>query len=157
VTLVPAQQDAIPRWLERLQKAGYRLTAPRRVVVEVIASSRHVMEPQAVYALARERYPHIGLVTVYRTLEKLEDLGLIQRIHRPDGCQAFIATVEGHQHPLICRRCGRVEYFSGDAEIVTRLSRHVADESGYTIQEHWLQFFGLCAECRRQETAQGMN
>ncbi len=151
MTLIPARQNLVSDWLARLHEAGYRLTAPRRVVVEIIANSRYVMEPQAVYLLARQRAPRIGLATVYRTLEKLEDLGLIQRIHRPDGCQAFIATVEGHQHPLICRRCGRVEYFSGDAAIVTRLSQHVAEESGYTIQEHWLQFFGLCSECRREE------
>ncbi len=153
MTLVPSQQNLVSEWLARLHEAGYRLTAPRRVVVEVIANSRYVLEPQAVHALARQRSPHIGLATVYRTLEKLEDLGLIQRIHRPDGCQAFIAAVEGHRHPLICRRCGRVEYFSGDAEIVARLSQHVAEESGYIIQEHWLQFFGLCSECRQDDTA----
>ncbi|RMF39757.1 MAG: transcriptional repressor [Anaerolineae bacterium] len=148
MTIVPAEANTVTLWLERLQQAGYRLTAPRRAVVETIASSECVLEPAAVFARARERYPRLGLVTVYRTLEKLESLGLVQRIHRPDGCQAFIAAVDGHQHPLICRSCGRVEYFSGDAELITRLSRLVADDSGYDVQEHWLQFFGLCARCR---------
>jgi len=148
VTIAPARQNSPAEWLARLQQAGYRLTAPRRAVVETIACSQHVLEPQTLFARARKRYPRLGLVTVYRTLEKLEDLGLIQRIHQPDGCQAFIATVAGHQHPLICRSCGRVEYFSGDAEVISRLSRFVADDSGYDIQEHWLQFFGLCADCR---------
>ncbi|GAB4525375.1 MAG: Fur family transcriptional regulator [Anaerolineales bacterium] len=141
-------QEVINQWLARLQEAGYRLTAPRRTVVEIVAGSAFMMTPQAVFDHARYQYPQIGLVTVYRTLEKLESLHLVQRIHQQDGCQAFIARREGHQHPLICQKCGRVAYFSGDADAMQALSRHVAMSSGYVIQDHWLQFFGVCAACR---------
>ncbi len=136
------------QWLVRLKEAGYRLTAPRRVVVEVVARSQYLMTPQTIFDCARQQYPQIGLVTVYRTLEKLEALHLIQRIHDVNSCQAFIANQEGHKHPLICQKCGRVEYFSGDSDAMQTLSHHVADESGYVVRTHWLQFFGLCADCR---------
>lgn len=147
-TLAQSSPDMVPQWLARLKEAGYRLTAPRRVVVEVVARSQYLMTPQAIFDRARQQYPHIGLVTVYRTLEKLEALHLIQRIHEIDGCQAFIANQEGHKHPLICQKCGRVAYFSGDSEAIQALAQHVADESGYLVRTHWLQFFGLCADCR---------
>jgi len=135
-------------WLDCLQENGYRLTAPRQVVADVIASSPRLLSPLEVYELARERYPKLGLVTVYRTVEKLEELGLIQRVHQPSGCQAFVATAPGHQHLLICQHCGRVEYFSGDREKMDDLIAEVGLDSGFQIKDHWLQLFGICSECR---------
>jgi Fe2+ or Zn2+ uptake regulation protein len=144
----PPAGGVIEAWLERLQANGYRLTAPRRAVVETIAHSQHLLDPQTIFERTRQRYPQLGLVTVYRTLDKLEELGLVQRVHRPQGCQAFTAAFTGHQHLLICRRCGRVEYFSGDSERMDGLMVSVGQASGYTIEDHWLQLFGLCAACR---------
>ena len=138
----------IESWLARLQGNGYRLTEPRRAVVETIALSRHVLTPFDVFELARRQYLRLGLVTVYRTLEKLEELELVQRVHRPSGCQAFIAAFSGHQHMLICQACGRVEFFSGDSERMDSLMSAVGEESGYQIREHWLQLFGLCSGCQ---------
>jgi Fe2+ or Zn2+ uptake regulation protein len=140
--------SASQRWLKELRSAGYRLTAPRQAVVEIIANSEFLLDPQTLYDRARRRYPRLGLVTVYRTLEKLEEQGLVQRVHHPDGCQAFIAAVNGHQHLLICQRCNRVQYFSGDGERMGALMESVSQASGYQIQEHWLQLFGLCADCQ---------
>jgi Fur family transcriptional regulator, ferric uptake regulator len=137
-------------WLACLQDNGYRLTAPRQAVVEVIASSPRLLNPLDVYELAREHYPKLGLVTVYRTVEKLEELGLIQRVHRPSDCQAFVATAPGHQHLLICQRCGRVEYFSGDREKMDDLIAEVGQDSGFRIKDHWLQLFGVCSECEQK-------
>jgi len=76
-------------WLNQLQSTGCRLTGARRVVVQVMESSQRALTPVEVYDAARKQDPHIGLVTVYRTLEKLEDLGLIQRVHQTKDCQAF--------------------------------------------------------------------
>ena len=141
--LPPALMDD---WLERLQENGYRLTGPRRTVVETIATSWQVLSPLEVFERARARYPSLGLVTVYRTLEKLEELALIQRVHTPAGCQTFIASAPGHQHLLICQNCGRFEYFSGDR--LDTLMSDVQQESGYRIQDHWLQLFGVCTHCQ---------
>ncbi len=135
-------------WFERLQTSGYRLTRPRRAVVEIIAGSQYALSPLDVFELARSRHPRLGLVTVYRTLEKLEELMLIQRVHRPSGCQAFIAARAGHQHLLICQSCGRAAYFSGDGEWVDQLMSKVGDELGYAVEAHWLQLFGICEHCR---------
>lgn len=147
-TTHPTRSNTSEQWMARLQDGGYRLTAPRQAVVEIIANSEFLLDPQRLYDQARQRYPKLGLVTVYRTLEKLEELGLVQRVHHPDGCQAFIAAVSGHTHLLICERCSRVEYFSGDNERMDRLMDAVSQESGYKIKDHWLQLFGLCASCQ---------
>jgi Fur family transcriptional regulator, ferric uptake regulator len=144
----PVSPDAIDEWLACLQNNGYRITEPRRAVIETIASSQHVLNPFDVFELARIRYPKLGLVTVYRTIEKLEELDLVQRVHRPSDCQAFIAAFSGHQHLLICQQCGRVEFFSGENERMDALIQSVSEASGYQIKEHWLQLFGLCRNCR---------
>jgi hypothetical protein len=67
---------------------------------------RCALTPLEVYDMARKKYRALGLVTVYRTLEKLEELHLIQRVHQPMGCQAFISAGHGHQHLLLCQNCG---------------------------------------------------
>ncbi len=141
----------IAGWLDRLQQNGYRVTAPRQAVVEAIACSPYVLNPLEVYEIARQRYPKLGLVTVYRTIDKLEEIGLLQRVHQHSSCQGFVAASPGHQHLLICQGCGRVQKFNGDLEQIDLLETAVELDSGYRIQDHWLQLFGLCAEC--QQTA----
>jgi Fe2+ or Zn2+ uptake regulation protein len=90
-------------------------------------------------------------VTVYRTLEKLEELELVQRVHQPSGCQAFIAAFSGHQHMLICQGCGRVEFFSGEQDMIETLMLQVGKACGYQVQSHWLQLFGICEHCQARE------
>ncbi len=134
------------QWLEQLNDNGYRLTRARRAVVETVARSSRALTPVEVYDAARKRYRALGLVSVYRTLEKLEELHLVQRVHQPQGCQAFIAAGQGHQHMLVCQNCGRVTYFEGD-DLKALMSR-ISSKTGYQIQEHWLQLFGLCEDCQ---------
>jgi Fe2+ or Zn2+ uptake regulation protein len=134
-------------WLEKLQSGGYRLTIPLRVLVHILANSPRALGAIDVYDLGRKEYPRLGLVTVYRTLEKLEALGLIQRVHQADGCHMYLRSADGHQHILLCTRCGQVEYFTGDD--LNDLTAAVARQSGFEVQEHWLQLHGLCATCRR--------
>jgi Fur family ferric uptake transcriptional regulator len=132
-------------WLEQLSENGYRLTEARRAVVETVEKSTRALTPVEVYDMARKRYRALGLVTVYRTLEKLEELHLIQRVHQPQGCQAFISAGAGHQHLLLCRNCGQVEFF--DSDDLDGLTKTISKRTGYKINEHWLQLFGLCAAC----------
>jgi Fur family ferric uptake transcriptional regulator len=100
-----------------------------------------------VFDLARRHCNSLGLVTVYRTIAKLEELALIERVHQQGDCHAYIARLPGHQHLLICQHCGRAEYFSGDR--MEPLMEKVALDSGFRISHHWLQLFGMCAECQQ--------
>jgi Fe2+ or Zn2+ uptake regulation protein len=137
---------ATETWLAQLQDNGYRLTDARRAVVEVIEKSTRALTPVQVFDSARKRYAALGLVTVYRTLEKLEELHLIQRVHQPRGCQAFISATHGHEHLLLCENCGQVKFFGGDD--LNDLMIAISQKTGYQIHEHWLQLFGLCQNCK---------
>jgi Fur family transcriptional regulator, ferric uptake regulator len=136
-------------WLKKLQANGYRVTESRQTVVEIVASSNRALSPLELYDLAREKHTGLGLVTVYRTLEKLEELGLIQRVHQPQGCQAFIAAFTGHQHMILCSNCGKVEFFAGDN--LDPLFQSIGEKTGFRVLDHWLQLFGTCAECQENK------
>jgi len=133
-------------WLTQLQENGYRLTGARRAVVEAIQNSRRALTPVEVFDMARKKYRALGLVSVYRTLEKLEELHIIQRVHQPHGCQAFIAASQAHEHLLLCQNCGQATFFEGDD--LESLIKSLSKKTGYQIREHWLQLFGLCQACQ---------
>jgi Fur family transcriptional regulator, ferric uptake regulator len=133
-------------WLHNLQKSGYRLTGPRCAIAEIMINSDRALEPLEVFDLGRQEYPGLGLVTVYRTLEKFEELGLVERVHQPDGCHRYLRAAQGHEHLLLCTGCGHAVYFSGDD--LDALMDLIAQRSGYAVQEHLLQMFGLCSNCQ---------
>jgi Fur family transcriptional regulator, ferric uptake regulator len=133
-------------WLGALQASGYRLTAPLRVLVDLLANSPRALEPVDLYDLGRREYSRMGLVTVYRTLDKLQELGLVQRIHQENGCHIYLRAAQGHEHVLLCSRCRRAVYFRGDD--LTELSAELAQQTGFSIHEHWLQLIGICADCQ---------
>lgn len=141
-------QVRIEQWLEQLQASGCRLTQPRRAIVQILASSQRAITASEIHELAQQESENLGLVSVYRTLETLEDLKLVQRVHLPDHCQAYLAAFEGHQHLIICQRCGRADFFDGDN--LNALVKRVETQSGFAVTDHWLQLFGTCADCQAQ-------
>lgn len=138
-------ETLMTEWLERLAESGYRLTGPRRAIVEALAGSTRAMGPIDLYDQIRRETPGLGLVTVYRTLEKLEDLGLVQRVHQPGGCHQYLRMPSGHEHLLLCTSCGQAAYFAGDE--LDALFAHVAQQTGFAVESHWLQLFGRCPAC----------
>jgi Fur family ferric uptake transcriptional regulator len=134
-------------WLEQLQESGCRITSPRRAIVSILANSEQALEAVEIFDLSRSDHPRMGLVTVYRTLETLEQMGLVQRVHQSEGCHLYLRAPQGHKHILVCKSCHRTDYFSGDdlSDLIERTSQN----SGYRIEDHWLQFVGLCARCKK--------
>lgn len=139
-------------WSERLRAAGYRLTKPRDAVVQVMVGSDKAMDANEVYKLARGIDGAIGLVSVYRALDALQELGLITRVHKGDGRDLYLAAGQGHEHVLICERCQRAQYFGGGE--LDDLFAELAEKSGYEITGHWLQVFGICPVCQEREDKQ---
>jgi len=125
---------------------GYKLTAPRRAVLDVVAGMSQSLSPAEIYQRARRHYSRLGLVTVYRTLDILVEAGVLRRIHRDDGCHSYAPAETAHGHHLICSSCNQVIEFGGcDLE---DLFKSVARKTGFRIEGHWLEVFGLCPNCR---------
>ena len=133
-------------WLSKLGSSGYRLTESRKAIVQVLSSCNQAMTPADLYFKVHQSYPSIGLVTIYRTIEKLEELGLVQRVFLEEGGFGYFPRNGSHRHLLICKDCHRVEEFSGDD--LAGLMLQVETQSGFEVQDHLLQFTGLCSNCR---------
>ncbi len=140
-------QAIIDEWLASLRASGYRLTDTRRALVEIMVGSLQPLSAQQLFALAQATDVELGLATVYRTLEKLDELGLVQRVHDRHGCHRYIAS-DGLPPPavVICQGCGRLDEV--DAAILERAIKHVQRQSHYQIQHYSLQLTGLCADCQ---------
>jgi len=96
---------------QALRQAGYRLTQPRLTVLRVLQESNGYLSPAEIYERGRTLYPSLGLVTVYRTLETLEELGLVRRVHGQGSCQAYARANSASGHYLVCHQCGQVTEF----------------------------------------------
>lgn len=97
---------------------------------------------QAIVILARQK---IGQATVYRTIKALQDMGYLKWVHDQSGEHRFVASRPGHSHMLVCRSCSKaVECSDCDLSVLEKL---IASQTGFTVEGHHLEFFGLCSEC----------
>ncbi len=128
---------------------GYKLTPQRRAVIAAFCRSREHLTPAELHARLVAEHPGIGLVTVYRTLEILDELGLVCETHAGGTCHSYLVRGDAnpHHHHLICSSCGRVENFTGCG--LDKLQQGLAARTGFTITGHLLEFTGLCRACRR--------
>ena len=130
-----------------LRRHGYKLTPQRRTVVEVITSSQDHFTPADIYSKVHQGHPNIGLVTIYRTLEMLAELGLICELHAGGTCRSYTTGAPGHHHHLICSNCGTVIDFA--SHNLGELEQSLAKRSGFRIDDHLLEFVGLCRACQK--------
>ena len=131
-------------WQAELRARGYRLTPQRQLVLEAVGQLGHATPEEIVTAVHRTA-SGVNISTVYRNLELLEELGLIQHTHLGHGASTYsVASDHDHVH-LVCRDCGRVEEATVDlvAGVVTRL----ADERGFTVDVGHFSLFGQCGPC----------
>lgn len=137
-------------WEAKLAEAGYRITAARRAVMQVLLTATAPLSPQELHVRGRVAHPVLGLVSVYRTLDLLEQLGLVRRVHLADGCHGYLLASPGHRHALLCRCCGQAVEFPG-GEDLSVLIAEVQRSTGYQVEEHLLQLIGVCPACQMQE------
>jgi Fur family ferric uptake transcriptional regulator len=136
---------------QALRQAGYRLTQPRMAVLQVLEESDEGLSPEEVYRQGRTICASLGLVTVYRTLELLIELGLVRRVHSEQNCHGY-ASAGTNRHHLICQGCHRVVEFP--CEGLDSLIESVRQQTGYTISEHLLELSGLCQDCQAGQNPQ---
>ncbi len=135
---------------QALREAGYKLTQPRLAVLQVLEENDAGLDPEAIYDRGKLIYPSLGLVTVYRTLDLLAELGLVRRVHSMHNCHNY-ASARTDRHYLICESCHRVIEFP--CRGLEELMESVRQQTGYTINAHLLELSGLCPECQERLAA----
>lgn len=129
-----------------LRQNHRKLTRARQAVLDILANAQRHLTPAEIYRKAKIKYPHLGLTTVYRTLDLLAELGHIQRVHSTAGCHSYAPTAQAHGHHLVCSVCGRAEEFSRcDLEALTK---SLQAKTGFEINMHVLELMGRCPSCR---------
>lgn len=141
------QKNVADRWVSQLRANGYRLTDSRRALVEILVQSKKILNAEQLCDLASQRHPDLGRATVYRTLEKLIELGLVQRVHDQYGCHSYLALLDDDpQALLICSDCHRVA--AAPSDMFEQVTHSLEEATGYSIQKQVLQFSGMCADCQ---------
>ena len=132
-------------WQAQLRSRGYRLTPQRQLVLEAVGELGHAT-PEDVAAAVRRTASGVNISTVYRTLELLEELGLVQHTHLGHGAPTYsVSTDDDHVH-LVCRNCGEVQ--EAEADLLGEAVRRLAQERGFTLDVGHVALFGSCASCR---------
>jgi Fur family transcriptional regulator, ferric uptake regulator len=143
-----AMTDATPL-TAALERAGFRLTEPRRAVAQLIADQPGHFTSADLVREARVRRLGIGRATIFRTIEVLTEVGAIERIDLPNGEHAYVGCELTHHHHVVCSRCGRTAEIA-DAGLRT-VVREVSRRTGFRVDEHRLELFGLCPVCQAAE------
>ena len=134
---------------QELRNAGLKATLPRIKILEILEKSdnRH-LSAEDVYKALLEAGEDVGLATVYRVLTQFESAGLVSRHHFEGGHSVFELDQGEHHDHILCVRCGRVDEFID--ETIEQRQQAIAERHGYTMTDHSLYIFGICADCRRE-------
>lgn len=141
-----------------LGSAGHSNTRARRAVLQAFVNAVEPVSPPELLAAARVYHPALGLVTVYRTLDVLAELGLVRKLHTSEGCHSYALSPSslqtndhnGHAHHIICQDCHRAVEFAGCG--IEDIVSAVEAQTGFAVRTHWLEMTGLCPSCREKNS-----
>lgn len=146
-------EDRIERIKQQLHSHNHKLTPQREATVRVLLEHQEDhLSAEDVYLLVKEKAPEIGLATVYRTLELLNDLNIIHKLNFGDGVARYEFRAEGaerHHHHLICVQCGAVDEIMED--LLQHVEKKVEQDFKFKIKDHRLIFHGICHRCQEKE------
>ena len=130
------------------KKNQHRMTRQRRVILDELSKVTSHPSADEVYEMVRRRLPRISMGTVYRNLEVLSGMGMIQRLSSGASQMRFDARADVHYH-IRCTRCGRIDDVTMDR--LEGIEQSVRRQTGYEILGHSLEFGGICPACKSQE------
>jgi Fur family ferric uptake transcriptional regulator len=138
--------------LEAMEREGLRRTKPRQALVARVAAwGREGVEftADSLWRAVREDAPDVGRATVFRTIETLTSLGLLDRISFADGAERYHAMAPGaHHHHLTCDTCHRV--VNVEVCVPEEALRAAASRAGFALSGHRVELFGRCKQCQQQ-------
>ncbi|MDF2542149.1 MAG: hypothetical protein K0S47_1867 [Herbinix sp.] len=141
-----------------LKQNGLKVTTQRVAILEVLncRPGKH-LTAEEIYDYVKIKYPEIGLATVYRTIQLLSELGLIDKLNLGDGYVRYEIgrknaeeTNGHHHHHLICLDCGSIYAFQDD--LLETLEERIKETMGFAVKDHEVKLYGYCSKCRGNES-----
>lgn len=141
----------------RFRKQQLRLTKPRKFIVRVLESTTQHLSAEEVFFRVHKVYPTVGLTTVYRTLDLLEQMGIVARQNFGDGRSRYELVDNpnkpGHHHHLVCTTCKRVieydDFIEEEVRLLRKVEKELSRKHGFQILAHVIQFHGVCGPCKK--------
>jgi Fur family ferric uptake transcriptional regulator len=131
---------------EELRARGYRLTPQRQLVLEAVVSLGHAT-PDEIAERVRRTASGVNISTVYRTLELLEELGLVTHTHLGHGAPTYHAADDADHLHLVCRKCGGIEEMPSD--VLDDTVGRIAADKGFAVDVSHFAIFGTCTACAK--------
>lgn len=137
-----------------LKVKGFRMTLPRRVILDFLAKTDEHLLAKDIYRKINKKHPDIGLTTVYRTLDLLVRLGLINKFEFGEGQSRYELTwdFKEHHHHLVCLGCGKIidynDFMEDEKKFFNKIETFLSKKYKFTIENHEVYFYGKCDRCR---------
>lgn len=138
-------------WDDELRARGYRVTPQRQLVLEAVTALEHAT-PEEICAQVQQTARGVNISTVYRTLELLEQLGLVTHTHLGHGAAGYHLAAEAEHVHLVCQECGRIVQIGPEA--VAPLVTALRTEQDFETDVRHLTVFGKCGACRKTSEPQ---
>lgn len=131
-----------------LRERGYKVTPQRLAVYEALADETWHPNAEMLFNKLQPKFPAMSFATVYKTVEILHDIQVIQILNTGEDSYRYDADISEHHH-LRCLKCGEIADAMVGTEAAKQLTQEVEKESGYAINGRQFYFFGLCPKCRQ--------
>jgi Fur family ferric uptake transcriptional regulator len=132
-------------WDDALRASGYRVTPQRQLVLEAVTRLEHAT-PEEIYAEVKQTAVGVNVSTVYRTLELLEQVGLVTHTHLGHGAHRYHLAADAQHIHLVCRSCGGIT--EPEPSAVSSLVQSLEANYGFETDVGHLTVFGTCRRCR---------
>lgn len=146
----------LKQFYEILEENNYKITDQRRIVFETfLENMKEHMTVEEVHQHIIKKHPGIGIATVYRSIQLLNELNILQKLMLDDGSTRYeLAISESncmHYH-LICKECGEIiEFYEFRDELLKSMEKVFDEDYGFLASSHQIKIFGLCKKCRNMK------
>ena len=151
------KQDSHHNMVDELSQQGYRMTPQRLMIVSAIEKSTEHISAEDIHAQVVVKYPNVNVSTVYRTLELLEQRGLVTKTDLGGGRVMYHPVEKGHHHHLVCRECGMTSDLGESA--LAPLRETLLRDYQFIAELRHMGILGLCVNCKKKasNTTEGNN
>ncbi len=133
------------------------MTPARHSVLDALSERGEHLTAEQVFKAASRRCPNIGLATVYRTLELLTNLGMVNKFDTGDDKARYEVAdgpgSKGHHHHLVCTSCRKIvdyeDFIQEEMDLLRKTEEGLRKKYGFKINSHVMQFYGLCKACSK--------
>jgi len=152
VEVIMSTVETLKKTKKQLHESGFKLTPQREATLLVLLENeKDHLSAEEIFFFVKQKNPDIGLATVYRTLDILVDLKIVDKISFDDGVARYDLRKEGAKHfhhHLLCLECGNIEEINED--LLGNVEEIVEKNFHFVVKDHRLTFHGICQNCQNK-------